>query len=180
MITSASMNDLYSERFSERAWRKYEPAVRTLIHRYNNNEPITFDPGESAETFICRCRDACRGLLHWQYKTDLDRTDIYNFRKDWIFRKINNQVYCGPSQSRTQPAIIHPVQEMNTTAGPPKPGEIDGTDTDALNAVLLLKSKGAWPDPVIVTGLTTEQTQELEQNHNVVVEPTEPGKHVIV
>lgn len=171
---------LSGPQFSLETFRRFEPHLRVILEHFNRHEPLTFNPHPLAcETYCSRIRDAIRAVIHnTHWTTTLDRQQLYNLRRDWIFSNRQPLIYCGPPQRRKP--LGQPVQSLNPTISISQ-DEIDAQDEEILFALCILKNNNLIMQPIVVCNLTTEQKNKInEKFKNVELEHLEPLKTLLI
>lgn len=149
-------------RFSERAFRKYEPVIRMAVEQYPTVIEVKLE--HSAQTtFVGRCTDAVRSVLRnrWETNINMDKLEkcVHGLH---VLPRENNAVRIGPRDYITKIIVISEseISETNPTvirAGQ-TPLELRRPTDEDLTAALILANRSFFRGtPVHVYETSPEQ-----------------------
>lgn len=159
--------------WSQRAFRRYEPFIRSIIERYPLPSAINPHP-LSGETFTHRMRDAISAFVVSSWPSDISRNaclNIFNhlnFGGDFVisYGKDAEQitwVYAGPRATHKFDA--RGVREANISI-PAGKDQLDALQFPELfSAFAVLKNHELVEGPVAFVNVSDAQRREVDEKH---------------
>lgn len=169
------------KRFTEAAFRRYEPSIREILSAYPS--PTIIDPSPlSPETFTHRLRDATKAFLESDWNSTITRDSLRNTFAflgaggDFILSHDGTLVYAGPRQ-RT----LEVGKPISADLSIKVPGTIDASDFPLINSIALLVNRGLITHPISISNLSPETLATLTSTHpNIELIPQHDSTYLLL
>lgn len=161
-------------RFSESAFRVYEPAIREIVSRWPM--PVTFDPSTSERTpgtYTARLRDAITGLIEYRHQTDIDVIRLAEIRPNFVIRhtKTGEVLVCDKAY---KPFTQAPLAAA--TVAYKEAVDIEVQNEAEFFFLVRLAHQRAFSGPIRINGpVSAESIAEAEASFDVAIEQRADG-----
>lgn len=147
---------------------RYESDIAAIINNYPNVSILDPRP-MSPVTYQCRIRDAINAFYKYDYPSSLfTRDDVARVFRcvraggEYIFTFTGSGfVSCGPVE-KTTPAGLIDIRSRLTIA---RDDELDANDNELFDAILVLKNRNIYLEPIQVVNLSSEQLARITNSY---------------
>lgn len=160
-------------RLNERNFRRFEKTLFQVVTTFPKPIVVTT---QAPNAFACQLRNAMKSLYAFQWQTTIPHTRFLALyeQKEIVVREQIGKVIIGSRQTTRDP-----IPEESGLIIKQHGGEFHSFGRDSAFLLCCLADKRLLTQPVRIEGMTADDAQNLQQQHDILLERQEDGSYIL-